>query len=99
MINETTAKIIHNLFNKKTIHTLLKSLQFESIVDHATPFSIKRRINNWCVMISTKVLVGHNEISLHDSFINDIFGKILDYKPVHEAPYEWNIFREKKNNH
>ena len=96
MTNESTAKIIHNLFNKKTIHTILKSLQFESIVDHATPFSIKRRINNWCVMISTKVLVEHNEISLQDSFINDIFGKILDYKPVHEAPYEWNIFREKK---
>ena len=28
--------------------------------------------------------------------MRDFFGKILDYKFIHESPDEWHLFREKK---
>ncbi len=83
-------------FNRKKLHSVLNNLSVEHLAGHTTSSDINQRIDNWRSLIDRKILEGKNEISLQDSFLRDFFGKMLDYKFIHESPDQWHLYREKK---
>jgi type I restriction-modification system DNA methylase subunit len=94
------AKIKQNIFNRKKLDSILSNINPELFIEHTTAQDIKRITANWCSLIEKGVLEGKNEISLQDSFLSDIFGRILDYKFIHESPNEsheeWHLDRERR---
>ncbi len=90
------AKITQYIFNRKKLGSILNNISVESLADHTNLSDIKERIENWRRLTEQKILDGKNEISIQDSFLSDIFGKILGYRFIHESPGEWHLFREKK---
>ena len=90
--------IIQHLFNRKKLGSILDNITLESLIEHAAPSDIKRIIDNWCSLSEQKILDAQSEISLQDSFLSDIFGRILDYKFVHESPNEthgeWHLYKK-----
>ncbi|MDM8556838.1 N-6 DNA methylase [Desulfococcaceae bacterium HSG7] len=89
-------KITRHIFNRKKLALILNNLSVEHLADPTDYSDIKLRIDNWRSLIDRKILEGKNEISLQDSFLRDFFGKILDYKFIHESPDQWHLYREKK---
>lgn len=89
-------KLTRYIFNRKKLGSVLNNMSLESLADHTTPSDIRQRADKWRSLTEQKIVEGKNEISLQDSFLSDIFGKILDYKSIHECPEEWHLYREKK---
>jgi len=90
------AKIAQHIFNRKKLDAILDNLPMERLAGRDGLPDLHQRIDNWRRLIESKTLEGQNEISLQDSFLRAIFGKILNYQFIDQAPEQWHFSREKK---
>lgn len=89
----------NHMFNRKKIQSVLKTTTIEDLTEgEIEAGEINEIIKNWQTLIKRGVLDKKNEVSLQDSFLNDFFIKILQYKNVASNPDEWNFEREQSTN-
>lgn len=88
-------QISDHIFNQKKLAAILKNKTIEDLIDKTiTSEEIKAIISNWQTLIKKGILSKKNEISLQDTFLNDFFVKILQYKNITISPEEWHYERE-----
>lgn len=79
----------NTLFHQKTLNLALRNFSFPT--DLATRHQL---VNQWITSLHTGTLDAMKEVTLHGSFLNDIFQQVLGYRFVVQGGSVWEICAE-----
>jgi len=85
-----TNRSTRNLFHSKTLNTALRAFSFPQDME-----ARHQKLGMWIAALQTGTLDEMKEVSLHGSFLNDIFQDVLGYRSVIQgAGKSWEIHAE-----
>ena len=85
-----TNRSTRNLFHSKTLNTALRAFSFPQDME-----TRHQKLGMWIAALQTGTLDEVKEVSLHGSFLNDIFQDVLGYRSVIQgAGKSWEIHAE-----